>query len=68
MLVYFLLTGLACAVALVLFTGLLCLVVTLARTVWMVVACVKESRQGRADAVRAVARERYPNALRAWWS
>jgi hypothetical protein len=67
MLVYFLLTGLACAVALLLFTGLLCLVVTFARTVWMVAACVMESRQGRADEVRAVARERWTNSLRGEW-
>jgi hypothetical protein len=67
MLVYFLLTGLACAVALLLFTGLLCLVVTFARTVWMVAACVRESRQGRADAVMAVARNRWTSALRGRW-
>jgi fatty-acid desaturase len=67
MLVYFLLTGLACAVALLLFTGLLCLVVTLARTVWMVVAAAREAGQGRRDAVRAVARNRWESALRGRW-
>jgi ABC-type transporter Mla subunit MlaD len=67
MLVYFLLTGLACAVALVLFTGLLCLVVTLARTVWMVVAAAREAGRDKRNQVTAVARDRWQSSLRVHW-
>jgi hypothetical protein len=67
MLVCFLLTGLACAIALLLFTGLLCLVVTLARTVWMVVAAVREAGEDKRNQVAAVARNRWQSSLRVHW-
>jgi hypothetical protein len=67
MLVCFLLTGLACAVALLLFTGLLCLVVTFARTVWAVVAAVREAGEDKRNQVTAVARNRWQSSLRVHW-